>query len=94
MQLIYSDLAAAVQDVCHNWCQRHGYTDLFCRNGEWWAFPPNGVMPVRIRDMLRTSDSQGNHGQEQWVQIGRASIALLPDGSFATAQRLLHSPQE
>jgi hypothetical protein len=63
MQIIYPDLAAAVRGVCQDWCQRHGYSDPFCRNGEWWAFPPNGVMLVRIRDAFRAND-----GQEQWVQ--------------------------
>ncbi|QYO62297.1 hypothetical protein [Leptolyngbya sp. 7M] len=78
MQVIYPDLATAIRDVCQAWCQQHGYTDPFCRNGQWWAFPPNGVMPIRIRDVLTADDCQA-----QWVQIGRVSLALLPDGSFA-----------
>ncbi len=78
MQVIYPDLATAIDAICQDWCQRYGYTDPFCRNGEWWAFPPNGVMPVRIRDVLTEEDLQAH-----WVQIGHVSLALLPDGSFA-----------
>ncbi|MBF2050103.1 MAG: ABC transporter substrate-binding protein [Elainella sp. C42_A2020_010] len=43
----------------------HGYGDPFCRNGEWWAFPPNGVMPVRIRDVLASNNVQVHDEQEQ-----------------------------
>lgn len=78
MQATYPDLAAAMRGVCCDWCQRHGYTDPFRRNGEWWAFPPNGVMPIKIQEVL------SDPAPAQWVQIGRVSLALLPDGSLAS----------
>ncbi len=28
------------------WCTTNGYTDPFLQEGCWWAFPPNGVMPL------------------------------------------------
>jgi len=79
MQHCYSDLGAALQGVCQQWCQQYDYTDPFCHDGEWWAFPAYGVMPIRIRDILADADFP-----PQWVQIGHVAIALLPDGSFAT----------
>jgi len=27
-----------------------GYTEPFYQDGEWWAFPPNGVMPVALKN--------------------------------------------
>ena len=78
----YPDLASAIRGVCEQWCQQNGYTDLFRRNGEWWAFPPNGVMPVRLKNALAPEDK---YSQE--VKIGRVSIALMPDGSFALGCR-------
>jgi hypothetical protein len=37
------------------WCQENGWTDLFVeRRGNYWAFPPGGVMPEPIPgDVLR-----------------------------------------
>jgi len=29
-------------------CEEIGYTEPFFQEGRWWAFPPNGVMPVAI----------------------------------------------
>ena len=73
---VYPDLASAICCIREQWCDLHGYTEPFCHNGVWWVFPPNGVIPVRIRDVMNTDKGQ-------WVRIGRVSIALLPDGSFA-----------
>jgi hypothetical protein len=30
------------------WCDAHGWTDLFRERLEYWAFPPNAVMPLPI----------------------------------------------
>lgn len=37
-------LAIEVQDWCAFWC----YTDPFIHDGQWWAYPPAGVMPVPV----------------------------------------------
>ncbi|MEH2201187.1 hypothetical protein [Nostoc sp.] len=29
-------------------CDRYNYTDSFCENGIWWAFPPHSAMAVPI----------------------------------------------
>ncbi|MEL6438974.1 MAG: hypothetical protein AAFQ80_06945 [Cyanobacteria bacterium J06621_8] len=78
----YDDLAAAIHGVCQQWCMENGYSDLFCRNGEWWAFPPNAVMPVCLKEAIPPDEKY-----RQEVKIGRVSITLLPDGSFAKEER-------
>jgi hypothetical protein len=39
-----SDIPNYVQD----YCDRNSYTEPQFVDGEWWAFPPSGVMPVVI----------------------------------------------
>lgn len=73
----YPNLGAAMQGACQTWCQAHGYSDPFCRDGEWWAFPPRGVMPIRVKTVMAETCQYP-------VQIGRVTLTLLPDGSLAT----------
>ena len=70
----YSSLGQAIRGVCMTWCEENGYSEPFCRDGEWWAFPPNGVMPIRIKTVI-DKDCQC------LVRIGPALLMLLPDGS-------------
>ncbi|MEO1349761.1 MAG: hypothetical protein AAFW84_13315 [Cyanobacteria bacterium J06635_15] len=72
----YSSLGSAIHGVCQAWCDQHGYSDPFCRNGEWWAFPPGGVMPIRVKTVMSA-------GCQCWVQVGPLTLTLLPDGSLA-----------
>ena len=74
--LRYPDLAAAIKDVCQKWCQQNGYPEPFYRNGELWAFPPDGVIPIKIKDVMNFQDSKQ-------VWIGQVSLFILPDGSVA-----------
>jgi hypothetical protein len=30
------------------WCQEHGWTDLFVEQRQFWAFPPGAVLPVPV----------------------------------------------
>jgi hypothetical protein len=30
------------------WCQENGWTDLFVEQRQFWAFPPNAVLPVPV----------------------------------------------
>ena len=71
----YADLGSAIRGVCQTWCDQHGYSDPFCRDGIWWAFPPNGVMPVRIETVM------GEQSQ-RLVRIGSMQLMLSPDGSI------------
>ena len=74
--VIYADLGSAIRGVCQAWCDQNGYTDPFCRDGIWWAFPPQGVMPVRIETVM------GEQSQ-RLVRIGPMRLMLFPDGSVA-----------
>lgn len=35
-----------------SWCEVHGYTEPQFLDGQYWAFPPNAVMPVPIERKL------------------------------------------
>ncbi|MEM6255079.1 MAG: hypothetical protein AAF821_19355 [Cyanobacteria bacterium P01_D01_bin.156] len=72
----YSDLGDAINGVCQDWCEQNGYSDPFRLNGEWWAFPPNGVMPVQIKTVI-------SEDCRYLVRIGSVTVTLLPDGSLA-----------
>ncbi|MEM9804860.1 MAG: hypothetical protein AAF959_06235 [Cyanobacteria bacterium P01_D01_bin.56] len=74
----YSNLGSAIRGVCQTWCDQHGYTDPFCRNGVWWAYPPHGVMPVRVETVM------GKQSQ-RLVRIGPMSLTLFPDGTINNA---------
>ena len=75
----YSDLGSAIRGVCDKWCAQYGYSDSFCRNGEWWAFPPNGVMPVRIKTVM-------GRDCQHLVQVGPLTLAIRPDGSLVSGR--------
>lgn len=34
--------------VALDWCDDHGWTDLFIEQYQYWAFPPGGVMPLPL----------------------------------------------
>ena len=73
----YPDLNAAIKAVCEKWCQQNGYTEPFCHNGEYWAFPPDGVIPIKIRNAIRVDKVEA-----ELVRVGRVYFWLLPDGSL------------
>ena len=77
-KVTYADLGSAIRGVCQAWCDQHGYSDPFCRDGIWWAFPPNGVMPIRIETVM------GKQSQ-RLVRIGPMRLILFPDGSIYSA---------
>lgn len=35
-------------EVALDWCDNHGWTDLFVEQYQYWAFPPGGVMPLPL----------------------------------------------
>ena len=37
-----------IPELVEKWCVKHGYTEPFCHEGQWWAFPPHGVNPVPL----------------------------------------------
>ena len=74
----YADLGSAIRGVCQDWCELNSYSDPFCRDGIWWAFPPKGVMPVRIETVMEEQS-------QRLVKIGPMRLRLLPDGSIYSA---------
>ena len=74
--MLYRSLGCAIREVCYAWCEEQGYTDPFCRDGEWWAYPPNGVMPVQIKTVIGTNCQRP-------VRLGNLTLFLYPDGSLA-----------
>jgi hypothetical protein len=74
----YPDLRTAIQETCRIWCEAHGYSEPFCRQGEWWAFPPQGVMPVRIKTVMGIACRYS-------VKIGPVRLSVYPDGSLGSA---------
>lgn len=56
--------------------------DLFYQNGSWWAYPPNGVIPVRIHEIIDVENTLAQRVKVKYYSI-YLSIALLPDGCVA-----------
>lgn len=73
----YSSLGEAIDCLCRQWCNSYGYSDPFLKDGEWWAFPPQGVMPVKVRTVMGTAS-------QQEVKVGSLTMTLFPDGSLAS----------
>lgn len=80
--VIYSNLEAAAAAVCQRWCQQNSYTTPFYQNSSRWAFPPHGVMPVKIHDVIDLDHTMAQRVEIQHYSI-TLSIALLPDGCVA-----------
>ena len=72
----YANLRNAIRGTCHAWCDAQNYSDPFCKDGVWWAFPPGGVIPVQIKAVM----GEMSHCD---VKIGPVTLSLFPDGSLA-----------
>ncbi|MEM9947597.1 MAG: hypothetical protein AAF810_16285 [Cyanobacteria bacterium P01_D01_bin.36] len=72
----YSNFDDAIRGTCRLWCDAKGYSDPFCQDGEWWAFPPSGVMPIRIKTVMGATSCC-------LVRINQVTTSLFPDGSLA-----------
>lgn len=80
--IIYPDFKSAGGAVCQRWCEQQGYSDRFYQDGSWWAFPPNSVIPVRIREVFDLKQTLAQRVLVKHYSIA-LSIALLPDGCIA-----------
>ncbi len=80
--VVYSNLKAAAAAVCQRWCEQQGYTDRFYQSGSWWAFPPNGVIPVKIHEVIDIEHTKAQRVKIKYHSTA-LSIALLPDGCIA-----------
>ena len=62
------------------WCLENGWTDLFVeRRGNYWAFPPGGVMPEPIpMNVLRViKEENGLTNQEMYWACAAISTTIL-----------------
>ena len=62
------------------WCMENGWTDLFMeRRGNYWAFPPGGVIPEPIPvDVLRMiKEEHGFTNQELFLSITAVIITIF-----------------
>ena len=59
-----------------NYCNNHGYTDPEFIEGQWWAFPPNGVMSVPIPRPQPTDYAPPGITVEIRLQAGRVQHTL------------------
>ncbi|AZB71685.1 hypothetical protein [Synechococcus elongatus] len=66
-----------------DWCQEHGWTDLFVECRQYWAFPPGAVLPQPIpaEVLIAIKKAQGLSPFEQqsfsiWLGLFLAAIAI------------------
>jgi hypothetical protein len=61
------------------WCQENGWTDLFIeRHSNYWAFPPNAVMPEPIPSkVLRRIKAEKGLSSEERLWSASAIAATL-----------------
>ncbi|NJO78966.1 MAG: hypothetical protein HC827_10885 [Cyanobacteria bacterium RM1_2_2] len=72
-----------------DWCQENGWTELFLqKRNEFWAFPPNGVMPLPIpNQVLREIKAQhGLSGTERLWCLAASMTAVVSAGLTYFAQ--------
>jgi hypothetical protein len=64
------------------WCQENGWTDLFIeRQTNYWAFPPNAVMPEPIPSkVLRRIKAEKGLSNEEQIWSATAIVATLIAG--------------
>ncbi len=63
----------------HEWCEENGWTDLFIeRYSNYWAFPPNAVMPEPIptKVLKKIKQQRGLCPDEKWW-LGAAIACTL-----------------
>lgn len=67
------------------WCHENGWTELFLqRRNEFWAFPPNAVMPLPIPSQVlrKIKAEKGLSGDEKlWCSV--AAIAAMTASLFS-----------
>ncbi|MBF2046576.1 MAG: hypothetical protein EDM05_001940 [Leptolyngbya sp. IPPAS B-1204] len=72
-----------------DWCKENGWTELFMRRrNEYWAFPPNGVMPLPIpQQVLRQIKAErGLSSDERVWCVAAGMVALAAAGLSFLAQ--------
>lgn len=67
------------EDWLKEWCQDNGWTDLFCESRAYWAFPPNGVMPLPIPKevLIQIKSEKGFSRDEKIWLLSTISVSLI-----------------
>jgi 8-oxo-dGTP pyrophosphatase MutT (NUDIX family) len=62
-----------------DWCLENGWTDLFVeRRGNYWAFPPGGVMPEPIPiNVLRLIKEENGFTDQEMYWAGAAIATTI-----------------
>ncbi len=60
------------------WCQEHGWTDLFIEQRQFWAFPPGSFIPVPVpaRAIERFYTKYRPTPQAKALSLSVAAVAL------------------
>lgn len=73
-----------------DWCQENGWTDLFVERRDYWAFPPQAVMPMPIpTQALQVIKAEKGMSPQEKVWCGAAWAAAI---AGATITYFLQSP--
>ncbi|MBD2075705.1 hypothetical protein H6F86_17775 [Phormidium sp. FACHB-592] len=77
-----------------DWCAENGWTDLFQERTDYWAFPPNAVMPVPIpTQVLRSIKANQGLCVEEKIWCTAAGLSAIIAASlsyfFATPMPLV-----
>jgi len=76
------------------WCQKSGWTDWFFECSQYWAFPPNAVMPMPIpTQVLQAIKAEKGLCDEEkfWCfsVVGMAILAIVFTYLFASPMPLI-----
>lgn len=68
-----------------DWCEEHGWTDWFREQRQYWAFPPNAVIPLPIPSeaLYLIKQQKGLSTDEQaWCLAAMLSAVLAAVSSY------------
>ena len=68
-----------------DWCNEHGWTDLFLERYHYWAFPPGSVIPQPIPfDVLHAIKQEKGLSptERRWYSLGVSMAALAGVASY------------
>lgn len=72
-----------------DWCRENGWTELFMRKrNEYWAFPPNAVMPLPIPSQVlrQIKAERGLSVDERFWCITAGAVSVAAAGFSFLAQ--------
>jgi hypothetical protein len=58
-----------IEKQIQTWCENNGWTDYFIHDGEFYAFPPEAVIPVPIPMQLIKGATLYNIFRYLWVLL-------------------------